>query len=388
MPRSVRTHRCGIQTVWAEAVEAADAVAEVAASVSRRGISQLMCFFSPDYDVGRLTSALTAHFPDVPIIGCTTSGGISPAGGIDRGLVLIAFPAKGFCFTSIALPEIRQLDVEGAATAIRALRRDFDLACGGDSETRQRFALTLIDGLANVEETVVSTVAWALDGIPLVGGSAGDDLRFRDTVLIFNGKVMHDAALVLLVQSEFPIQLFKTDNFEPTDKKFVVTQSDDEQRIVYEFDAEPAAREYAMAVGLDPEHLNPMSFAAHPLVVKIGGQYYCRSIRHLNRDDSLSFFCAVGEGVVMTLAQPRDIVEATRLELSRLEQTLDGIDIIIGFECVLRRLDAEARQVKREITDLYKRYNVVGFETYGEHFRSMHLNQTFTGIAIGHKPAA
>jgi len=28
---------------------------------------------------------------------------------------------------------------------------------------------------------------------------------------------------------------------------------------------------------------------------------------------------------------------------------------------------------------------VIGFATYGEQFNSMHVNQTFTGIAIGHR---
>ena len=377
--------KCGIQTVWTEALDAAAAVSDIATAMLDRDIAQLLCFFSPDYDVADLTDALGAYFPGIPVAGCTTSGGIAPAGGIERGIVLVAFPLKGFSITSLALADIRHLDVEGAATAIRGLRRDFDLRSGGKG---QRFAVTLIDGLANVEETVVSTIAWALDGIPLVGGSAGDDLRFRDTVLIFDGKVVRDAAIVLLVETEFPTQLFKTDNFEPTDKKLVVTMSDDERRTVYEFNAEPAAHEYAMAIGLDPEHLSPMSFAAHPLVVKVGGEYFCRSIRHLNDDGSLSFFCAVGEGVVLTLARPRDIVEATRQELARLDEALGGLDIVIGFECVLRRLDAEVRQVKRQIADLYKTYNVVGFETYGEQYRSMHLNQTFTGIAIGYAPPA
>ena len=339
-------------------------------------------FFSPEYYAADLADALFKQFPGVPVAGCTTSGGICPAGAVERGVVLIAFPKAGFRIASTHLPGIGHLDVEGAATAIRDLRAELDHRCTGHPPG-QRFALMLIDGLSNVEETVVSTVAWALDGIPLVGGSAGDDLRFRDTVLIRNGALMRRAAIILLIETDFPTQLFKTDNFDPTDKKFVVTLSDDETRTVFELNAEPAALEYAMAVGLDPELLTPMSFAAHPLVVKVGGEYFCRSIRHLNPDGSLSFFCAIGEGAVMTLAEPRDIVQATRQELARLEKSLGGLDLVIGFDCVLRRLDAESRQVRREISDLYRQYNVAGFETYGEQYRSMHLNQTFTGIAIG-----
>ncbi|MCJ2046638.1 FIST C-terminal domain-containing protein [Methylobacterium sp. J-078] len=382
----VRTHLCGITTAWTEAEEADAAIAEIGAAIDGRSVAQIVAFFSADYDVETLNQGLTARFPGAAIAGCTMSGGISPAGGLDRGLVVIAFPRENFRIVSTLLDAIDHLDVERTASSVRALRRSLDAEGAGaglDPGTGRRFALSLIDGLTNAEETVVSAIAWALDGIPLVGGSAGDDLTFRETVLLHDGRIHRRAAVLLLVETDFPIQIFKSDNFEPTDTKFVVTASDDEQRIVHELNAEPAAREYAMAVGLDPERLSPMSFAAYPLAVKVGGEYFCRSIRRMNPDGSLSFFCAIDEGVVLTLARPRDIVAATGAELARLEADLGGIDLVIGFECVLRRLDAESRQVRHGIFDLYRRYDIVGFDTYGEQYRSMHLNQTFTGIAIG-----
>ncbi|AWN40911.1 hypothetical protein DK389_10720 [Methylobacterium durans] len=386
----MRAHLCGIRTAWTEAGRASEAVAEIADSFAGADPVQIVAFFSPDYDPDELNRTFRERFPSAAVTGCTMSGGFSPAGGLDRGLVAIAFPRRGFRIVSTLLDAIDHLDVERTAGAVRALRRTLEVGSTGDT-TDHRFALSLIDGLANAEETVVSAIGWALDGIPLVGGSAGDDLTFRDTVLLHDGSIHRNAAVVILVETEFPVQIFKSDNFEPTGTKFVVTASDDEKRIVHELNAEPAAREYAMAVGLDPETLSPMSFAAYPLAVKIGGEYFCRSIRRMNADGSLSFFCAIDEGVVLTLAQPRDIVAATRAELSRLDEALGGIDLVIGFECILRRLDAESRQVRHGIADLYRLYNVVGFETYGEQYRSMHLNQTFTGIAIGRsapEPAA
>lgn len=378
----VRTHLCGITTAWTDAAAAEAAIAEIGAAIGPRPVAQIVAFFSADYDVETLNRSLSARFPGAGIAGCTMSGGISPAGGLDRGLVVIAFPRAGFRIVSTLLDAIDHLDVERTASSVRALRRSLDGA-GADPASGRCFALSLIDGLTNAEETVVSAIAWALDGIPLVGGSAGDDLTFRETVLLHDGRIHQRAAVLLLVDSDFPIQIFKSDNFEPTETKFVVTASDDEQRTVHELNAEPAAREYAMAVGLDPERLSPMSFAAYPLAVKVGGEYFCRSIRRMNADGSLSFFCAIDEGVVLTLARPRDIVAATEAELARLDDALGGIDLVIGFECVLRRLDAESRQVRHGIIDLYRRYDIVGFDTYGEQYRSMHLNQTFTGIAIG-----
>ena len=385
----MRAHLCGIRTAWTEAASPEAAAAEIACAVGA-GMAQLVVFFSPDYDPETLLRALEAQVPGTEIAGCTTSGTICPEGGIDRGLVAIAFPRRGFRIVSTLLDAIDNLDVERTASAVRALRRtldpEYDLAGDPARRPERCFALSLIDGLANAEETVVSAIAWALDGIPLVGGSAGDDLTFRDAVVLHGGRIHRRAAVLMLVETDYPVQIFKSDNFEPTKTKFVVTASDGERRIVHELNAEPAAREYAMAVGLDPECLSPMSFAAYPLAVKVGGEFFCRSIRHLNPDGSLSFFCAIDEGVVLTLAEPRDIVATTRAELARLDDLIGGIDLIIGFECVLRRLDAEGRQVRQSIADLYRRYNVVGFETYGEQYRAMHLNQTFTGIAIGKMP--
>ena len=383
----MRGHLCGIRTAWTVAATAAEAVADVAAGIGPSRLSHLLAFFSPDYVVDDLNTALAGAFPGTPITGCTMSGGICPAGGLERGLVVVAFPEKGFRVVSAILDAIDHLDVARTASSVRALRRILETE-SPDAAPNRRFALSFIDGLANAEETVVSAIAWALDGIPLVGGSAGDDLNFRETVLLPQGSIHRLAAVVVLVETDYPFQIFKSDHFEPTTTKFVVTASDDEQRIVHELNAEPAAREYAMAVGLDPEALTPMSFAAYPLAVKVGGEYFCRSIRRMNADGSLSFFCAIDEGVVLTLAQPRDIVETTRSELTRLEAALGGIDLIIGFDCILRRLDAESRQVRQGICDLYRRYDVVGFETYGEQYRAMHLNQTFTGIAIGRLAAS
>lgn len=383
----VRTHLCGIRTAWTEAPEAALAVREVAAAIGSAELSQIVVFFSSDYCVETLSRALAQGFPGVPVAGCTMSGGISPAGGLARGLVLIAFPRAGFRIVSMVIDAIDHRDVARTAASVRALRRALD-GEAAEAEPGGRFALSLIDGLANAEETVVSAIAWALDGIPLVGGSAGDGLDFREAILLHGGAIHRRAAVLLLVETAYPTQIFKSDNFEPTETKFVVTASDDERRTVYELNAEPAAREYAMAVGLDPERLSPMSFAAYPLAVRIGGEYFCRSIRRLDPEDgSLSFFCAIDEGVVLTLARPRDIVTATRTELERLDAELGGLDLVIGFDCILRRLDAEHAQARHGICDLYRRYAVVGFETYGEQYRAMHLNQTFTGIAIGRRPA-
>ncbi len=105
-------------------------------------------------------------------------------------------------------------------------------------------------GFRIAEEALTAAVNLSLDGIELVGGSAGDSLAFKNTVLIHRGKLVRRGAILFVIETALPIRIFKTQNFEPTAVKLVVTGADTENRIVYELNAEPAAREYAAAIGL------------------------------------------------------------------------------------------------------------------------------------------
>ena len=387
MPRAHAERRaCGIQTAWTCADTPDKAITEIAQVLDPSDIGQILVFFSQPYEAESLCAALSAKFPDVPVAGCSTSGEITSDGFSERSVLVVAFPEQGFHFVSSVIPEVKTLSVDRASEAVQALRARLDKPDGAHYDNL--FAISLIDGLSRCEEAIVSAIAWALGDIPLVGGSAGDGLTLSGTSLLHDGRVYRGAALLLLVETEHPVRSFYCDHFEPTETKLVVTSSDTSTRTVYELNAEPAALEYANSVGLETSSLAPMSFAAHPVVVRIGGDYYCRSIQRVNDDGSLSFFCAIDDGVVLTVAEPRDMLKSMETEMERLDEAVGGVDFVLGFECVLRRLDAENRQMKRKVSELYRRYHVVGFHTYGEQYNAMHLNQTFTGVAIGRQGGA
>lgn len=372
-----KSHACGVQVAWSEEPSADAAVASIAAALNRSEIGQLLVFFSPSRPASALSRALSHEFAGIPVAGCSTSGQISPDRFSEIGILRVV---------SKVLQDIHGLSIERAIEIVRSLRAQLDQASAG--QKRDRFALSFIDGLSNTEEMIVSALGWGLNDIPLVGGSAGDNLLFARTALLHNGEVHHEAALLLLIETDHLVRTFKHDNFEPTDQKLVVTASDSARRTVIELNAECAAQEYALAAGLDDESLTPMSFAAHPVVVRVGGDYYCRSIQKMNPDGSLTFFCAIDDGVVLTVARARDIVASAERELERLDRETGGLDFVLAFECVLRRLDSERHQVKHRMCELYRKYNLIGFHTYGEQYNSMHLNQTLTGVAIGPKSAS
>lgn len=328
-----------------------------------------------------MLTALTVAFPDTPVSGCTTAGEMGPLGMMQGGIVLIAFPEAGFRVLSEAITEIDTGGVERATEIARRLKTQIN-----DARVRTTkehvFALLLVDGLSNKEEALVAAIHWGIGDVELIGGSSGDGLTFRRTTLIHRGERLHRAAVLFFIESATPLVVFKTQNFEPTPVKLVVTAADTENRIVYELNAEPAGLEYAAAIGLQPGELGPFSFASYPLVVKVGGDYYCRSIRNMNPDGSLSFFCAIDEGLVFTVARPQDILASTLSTLERVDAELGGTDFVLGFDCILRRLDSENRQVRHRVEEIYQRFGVAGFHTYGEQYNGMHLNQTLTGIAF------
>lgn len=389
-PIDASARACGIGIAASAAPTAGKALAEVKAALARQAgrsaedWQHIVALFSWDFDADELARGLAEAFPGVPVSGCTTAGGISPLGMMDGGLMVIAFPKDGFRIHSGVIEDVGSSGVERANDLVRRLRAKVKTPASGSFRDHV-FGLILVDGLSNAEEPLVAALHWAFEDIQMLGGSAGDGLEFRKTQLIHEGRVLHRAAILLVIESDYQFRIFKTENFEPTQIKLVVTAADAENRIVRELNAEPAALEYASVIGLMPDELGPFSFASYPLVVRVGGESYCRSIRNMNADGSLSFFCAIDEGLVFTLARPTDMIRTTEKILADLDSSLGGLDLVLGFECVLRRLDAETRQIRRPLEELYKRYGVVGFHTYGEQFNSMHLNQTLTGVAFGRR---
>jgi hypothetical protein len=381
-------YACGLSALTTDEPDMHAFAKAIAAEAMAVDAGFALFFFSQSLvDAAALSAALSLHAPALHYAGCSTAGEITPQGLEEGHLVAMLLPSAAFTAVSAMVDDLSSSGMDRITGEVEVLRRSLSARMGRE-RTKSMFALCLIDGLSYAEEAVTSAIHWGLDDIPLIGGSAGDNLKFETTRLISNGKVSSDSAIIVLIATEIPFHVFKTDNFVPTDEKLVVTASDPDHRIVREFNATTAAEEYAASVGIVPQALTPLSFASHPVVVKVGGEYYCRSIQKMHPDGSLSFFCAIDDGVVLSIAQPKDMVESTRAALKDVEERLGGIDMILVFDCVLRRLDARNRQVFRDISELYSVNNVIGFGTYGEQYRSMHLNQTFTGIAFGGRKAA
>ncbi|WP_114394088.1 nitric oxide-sensing protein NosP [Oleisolibacter albus] len=373
-----------LRTAWSGAAAADDAAAEIRAQLAGPAAPALVLVFcSVRYDLDRLAAALARCFGDVPVVGCTSAGELTPDGYREGGIVAVAFPREAFSFAIHRVDAVSRFTMADAKPAVRSLLARAETGAARLGRDTRRVCLFLVDGLCMREELLVSAIHDALGDVPLIGGSAGDDLGFHRTFVLHDGAVHSDAALLLILTTTRPVTTFRNQHFVHADRKMVVTGADPARRIVTEINAEPAAREYARLVGLEGEPLTPMIFATHPVVVRTGGEYYVRAIQRVNDDDSLTFFCAVDEGIVLTVASGIDIVRNLEELFQRMEREVGRPELVLGFDCVFRALELEQKQLKQAVAPLLRHNGVVGFCTYGEQFNAMHVNQTFTGLAIG-----
>ncbi len=248
---------------------------------------------------------------------------------------------------------------------------------------QKRLGFLIIDGMSMMEEQTIATLYSQLAEIPIIGGSAGDDLEFLTTKVYWDGKFVSDAAVFTILETTLPFYIFHTQHFKPTDKKLVITDADPSRRIVTEINAEPAAREYANILGLSITDLNPTVFSKYPVMMKIGDRWYVRSIQKANEDGSLSFYCAIDVGLVLTIGEGQDMARGLKGELNKIHQEVPNAGLILLCDCILRKLEIIEKGLMKDVNTLLNNLNLIGFSTYGEQFNSVHVNQTLTGVAIG-----
>jgi len=368
-----------------KSLEPETAAAEIHAALGA-GPHELVLFFcSPRYDLPALARALTAEFGEQQLVGCTSAGEIGPGGYHEASLTAVALGGEGFKARSARIDDLGGFAFSRGEAAVERAKKALADAVGN---VEPSFALLLSDGLSMREESLVSTLYGALGVVPLVGGSAADETAFRATHVFHEGEFRSDCAALVLVHTTAPFEVFKTEHFEMSEHKLVVTGADPARRIVTEINGEPAGREFARIVGLDVAELTPLVFASHPVIVRVGGTPFVRSIQKVNDDGSVKFFCAIDEGIVLTVAKAVDMTENLQRSFAGVRERLGAPAVTLGFDCMLRRIETLQRSEHEAISKILDANSVTGFATYGEQFNGMHVNQTFTAVALGRKDAA
>lgn len=364
------------------APDAAGAVAALKAAIWQPDIRVVVVFASTTYDPQSLNAALAAAFPNTLVIGCSGAGEIGPGGLISRGLVGTSIAGDDLWVSARAIAPLRDFEPDVAVAASLALR-DEATAAGFEVCAERCFALLLVDGTSATEEQLLSAVTEGLGSVPLVGGSAGDDVGLGATFVLADGQVLAEGAVLALFHTTRPFRCFKHQNYRSSAEPMVVTDASPRTRIVREINGLPAAEEYARLHGITVDLSDPDGLMLYPCAFRVGDQLYLRAVLEVLPDNSIRFGAAVDVGVILYAATPLPIAASLSECLTEASRAVGGAALTLGMDCVCRWRANEAAGIEREVTAAFQAARTIGFASYGEQFNSLQVNMTLTAVMIG-----
>ena len=240
------------------------------------------------------------------------------------------------------------------------------------------FALLLCDGLAGMEEAIVTTFFFTKDKFKLIGGSAGDNLKFKETLVYIGNKKVHSA--VIFFNCKRKTHLVKENIYAPTGKSLLVTDSNVINRTVKTFNGKPASSEYAKALGISETDL-PNHFMNNPLGKFYKDDIYIASPMKVNSDKSITFYCQIIPNTFVQILHPVDPIEKIKGTLGSLNCKPN---FILSIHCILRSLKFQEENLWSSFDKQLLSFcpNTNGFVSYGEQFYKNHVNQTMVMLII------
>jgi hypothetical protein len=363
-----------VRVAQSSSSSAADAAEELRAQLGDDAHALVVYFASPAYPQAELAKALHLTLGARHTIGCSTAGEIISGSMSKRSVVAMA----------LGDDDIRDLSVQVVGTlsdpasldrALRGMEYDFGTPVR-ELDVSTHVGLVLMDGMTHGEERFLDALGDRTD-LLFVGGSAGDDLAFKETWVSADGYASTRGAILAVFKPTRGFEVIKTQSFVESGKRLVATKVDEQLRIIHEFDGRPADEAYAAAIGITTAEL-PDRWMAHPLGLMDDGEPFVRSPARL-AGSGIEFFCSVKTGMELSVLTSTDIVAETRQAIEA--KSSGGATALINFNCILRTLDLEHRGQSEAYGDVFRPLPTIGFSTYGEAYVG-HVNQTATMLLL------
>ena len=359
--------------------DAKNVAAEVIALIKQDEIKLVIYFASLKYDFYQVSKIFNDNFPDIDVIGCSTAGEIGPLGFTEGSISAMSIAADDFQTSTYVIKNIKSKTM----LAINDLIKTAEKLGITTTNTQNAFVMTLIDGMQASEEKVLNVIGNCFKNLPLVGGSAGDDLQFRETFISANGEVYTDAAITTFVKTNKKFYLYKENIYIPTDVEFKVTKTDISRRAIMELNEKPATEEYARALGVPAEEL-PEYFMRNPLGRVILDSIFITAPREIIDNGGIAFYSSTLKDTTVKLLKPIDAVAEAKKTVEKIKENLPCCKGVILFNCILRYLQFKNENNCTEIADeFFKVGAICGFNTYGEQLNNLLVSQTLTLIAFG-----
>ena len=251
-------------------------------------------------------------------------------------------------------------------------------------ESHNTFALVFCDGLSASEGFLMR--AWYESGrFPClaIGGSAGGKLDFSGTYIQDGTRPLSGQALVIFCKTRPGIRFtpFRTHNFEPTGKSWLVGEADPVARSVTSvFDdngrSQPFPEALAAHFNCPVEQLGK-ALEGYTFAVSVENKMFIRSVASLGAGQ-INFFCDIEFGDRLHLLKAKDFLRTTEADWQHFLQGKPRPAAMLLNDCVLRRVGNGPQLGQARFFDGTP---AAGFSTFGE-ILGIPMNQTLSALVF------
>ena len=340
-------------------------------------------FCSSEYNYVEVIKGIKEITQNAPLIGCSSAGEFTEERVGKKSVCCALISSNDHKFF---LGHENQLEKKG--------REAIKQAAGKFPEAVNNYphlcCIELIDGLVKEGEDLTLAVNSIMGSlVRLIGGAAGDDLKFKETRVFMDNQINSEAITLCLMASEIPVGMGIKHGHKPWSPALNVTKS--EGCILYELNNKPAfevwkkyTRERAKEqFDIDVDKLSDSTEEGSYLIkyeagLLTGMDYKIRVPLSVNPDGSLNFGCPIPEDTIIKImesskdAQIDSAREAAQLAVDSLRGAKVAGALI--FDCACRGLilgDDFPKAIKAIGEVIGEDVPFIGFETYGEIFMEL-----------------
>lgn len=375
-----------------------EALQQARINLRQEQVNLALVFSSIEFASDVTLSAIENYLPDVPVLGASGAAVIFNQEILRHGLVIVLMSFSQDIYFNTACT--KEIQAKGSLSAGQELGESLLYGFKG---VRRDLSLIFSDGLIVNNQDLLNGLQERLGrSFPVVGASASDNKAFARTYVYFNQEALVDACCGILWGGKFNFGLGIKHGWKPLGKPRYVTRSSG--NIVYEIDAQPAAKLYTDYLATDfpslRKELNHIS-TLYPLGVYLDAEqdYLLRNILNIEDDGSLTLQGDIIQGsqIRLMIGTKESCINATRQAFYDVKNGLSGrkMSIMLVFNSISRYL-LLGRQANKELASIRELVTdnipMAGLYTYGEQAplkaidyqgRSYSHNQTIALLGIG-----
>lgn len=325
--------------------------------------------------IQEVTGAIEECFPDVPYIGCSTSGNIIDC-ELSENITVVCtdfelpttkFEIFQYDMAKLYVDEITSRIVEETRknSWVKAVEMYFTIPEG--STTR------FCDGLRELRED-----------IQIFGGvSCSDDITSDDSCVFTKAYGFSESSVIIVFYGgeDFHVDSIKVTGWKPLGREFHVTKS--QGCLLQELDGIPAYDVYHKYLNIKNDENFFYNTLEFPLFYEHNNTTILRTPVSSNADGSINMTSDMDIGSVVRISygDPGTIVESIRHDSRRIAEF--GPDILHIFSCAARRTFWTNKEPTYEIQPFHDISASCGFFSHGEFIRTKgNLNQHNVTLVI------